>query len=430
MRCLAAASLALIVSACEPAPPPVDHRVKPQLPPARSARFVKFEEVTEITGNAWAAVAEFNLLDGSGEVIDRSQWKATVDSAAINSDGQNAIDGDFKSLWHTRWEGPTPPPEPPHWLVIAIGRRVKLTGFRYLPRQDGTLNGCIAKYRFFVSNDGVTWGDPVVSGDFTNDRPASAEKVVLFSRSSDNQAPVVESLPTQSSEMGAMASVQVKATDVDDDLLTYVATGLPAGLSIGARSGLISGTPIVAGSFAVTVSVADGKAAATPMTFQWVVNAPTLQVPAAATPSGEVRFVKLEALTDLAGGPFTSVAEFNVIGANGRDVTRKDWSASADSAAEFDPAQAAIDGVSQTHWHSQWDGAAPPLPHSLVIDMKQPIRVTGFKVLPRQDGSRNGMIGRFNFYVSPDGVHWGRPVVAGDFSTMGPPSSEKVVRLP
>ena len=428
-HCAAAALFAFFVAGCDNAPPPPEKRAAPDLPPARAARFVKFEEVTELTASAWAAIAEFNLIDSTGTAIDRSQWKATADSTAANAAPENAIDGDPKSLWHTKWEGPDAPPMPPHWLVISLGRRAKISGFRYLPRQDGSINGAIAKYRLFVSDDGVNWGEPVASGDFTNDRPATAEKTVVFGSQSDNRAPVVESLPAQNSAMSAAVSVQVKATDADDDLLTYTATGLPAGLSVGPNTGLVSGTPITAGSFPVQLSVTDGKSPPATMTVQWTVQAPAIDPGAAAVAPGEVRFVKLEALSEVTGKPFSSVAEFNVIGADGLNVTRKDWSVSADSADSIDPASAAIDGNPATQWHSQWNGAAPPPPHSFVVDMKRPMRVTGFKVLPRQDASTNGVIGRFNFYVSVDGVDWGKPVAEGDFATMGAMRSEKTVRL-
>ena len=51
-------------------------------------------------------------------------------------------------------------------------------GFRYLPRQDGWANGTVADYAFYVSNDGVAWGQPVAAGTFNAD---TAEKEVTFS---------------------------------------------------------------------------------------------------------------------------------------------------------------------------------------------------------------------------------------------------------
>jgi hypothetical protein len=39
-----------------------------------------------------------------------------------------------------------------------------VSGFRYLGRQDGSLDGRVAAYRFFVSVDGEQWGEPVAAG--------------------------------------------------------------------------------------------------------------------------------------------------------------------------------------------------------------------------------------------------------------------------
>jgi hypothetical protein len=55
-------------------------------------------------------------------------------------------------------------------------------------------------------------------------------------------------------------ALQITASDPDGDALTYSATGLPAGLSINATTGLISGSVSAApGNYPVTVSVTDGS---------------------------------------------------------------------------------------------------------------------------------------------------------------------------
>ena len=57
-----------------------------------------------------------------------------------------------------------------------MGSPVAIGGFRYLPRTDGIVNGCIANWRFLVSADGVTW-TPLGQGTFAN---TSAEKTIVF----------------------------------------------------------------------------------------------------------------------------------------------------------------------------------------------------------------------------------------------------------
>lgn len=53
--------------------------------------------------------------------------------------------------------------------------------------------------------------------------------------------------------------------------LTFTATGLPAGLSIGA-SGVISGTATATGTSTVSVTASDGHGASDTATFVWTVT--------------------------------------------------------------------------------------------------------------------------------------------------------------
>jgi hypothetical protein len=93
-------------------------------------------------------------------------WTATASSVQTGEgdyEAANAIDGDPASMWHTVWS-PTPAPYP-HTLTIDLGASQPVTGFTYLPRQDGDQQkGHIAQYEFLVSPDGTTWGSPVAIG--------------------------------------------------------------------------------------------------------------------------------------------------------------------------------------------------------------------------------------------------------------------------
>ncbi|MBV8789314.1 MAG: putative Ig domain-containing protein, partial [Mycobacterium sp.] len=83
----------------------------------------------------------------------------------------------------------------------------------------------------------------------------------------------VTSPGSQTSTVGTAASLQIHATDsASGQTLTYTATGLPAGLSIGSSTGLISGTPTTAATSNVTVTATDGTGAHGATTFTWTVN--------------------------------------------------------------------------------------------------------------------------------------------------------------
>jgi len=56
---------------------------------------------------------------------------------------------------------------PPHEIQIDLGTVYEITGFSYLPRQDGWTHGNINAYEFYVSTDGLTWNAPTASGNFS-----------------------------------------------------------------------------------------------------------------------------------------------------------------------------------------------------------------------------------------------------------------------
>jgi hypothetical protein len=77
----------------------------------------------------------------------------------------------------------------------------------------------------------------------------------------------------QSATVGTATSLQMHASDsASGQTLTYTASGLPAGLSINASSGLISGTPTASGTSTVTVTATDTTGAHGSASFTWTVT--------------------------------------------------------------------------------------------------------------------------------------------------------------
>ena len=120
-------------------------------------RYVRFEALSEVRGNPWASMAEFNLLDGWGRAFSRTGWTVQTDSqetGAENGRASNVLDGNVATLWHTAYSAGSA--AMPHWIVVDTGALREIAGFRYQPRAGGA-NGTVNGYRLSVSTDRINW---------------------------------------------------------------------------------------------------------------------------------------------------------------------------------------------------------------------------------------------------------------------------------
>ncbi len=92
-----------------------------------------------------------------------------------------------------------------------------------------------------------------------------------------------------------------------------------------------------------------------------------------------------------------------------------DWKVLSVSSEEPDVgfAHFAIDGDSDTHWHTSYTNGLPDFPHSLAIDMGAKMTFTGFIYTPKMDSDK-GLIHRYAFSISDDGKTW-KEVARGGF---------------
>jgi beta-galactosidase len=117
-----------------------------------AGRYVCIEALSTFDEQAYTTIAELELLDENGKEIPRSNWKIVfADSEELQGeDGKadNVFDLQSTSIWHTQWQGKSP--KHPHQLVIDLGSVKKISGLKYLSRQDNR-NGRIKDYRIYIS---------------------------------------------------------------------------------------------------------------------------------------------------------------------------------------------------------------------------------------------------------------------------------------
>ncbi|MHB8973310.1 MAG: putative Ig domain-containing protein [Pirellulaceae bacterium] len=120
----------------------------------------------------------------------------------------------------------------------------------------------------------------------------SLSETFVWNVTNVNRAPQIPTIGTRRSSEGDVISLTLNASDPEGGAVSYVATGLPAGLSVNATSGLISGVVDFAAAgadanpYAVTVTATDGQENATSQVFNWLVT-DTARPPAVPNPGAQ-----------------------------------------------------------------------------------------------------------------------------------------------
>ena len=108
-------------------------------------------------------------------ILPRAGWTATASDQAAGMAASNVLDGKTATIWHSSYVG-TPTPLP-HTITIDMHATATLSGLTYLPRQDASLNGNVGRYSISVSTNGTTWGSPVTTGAWSDDK---TQKMAVF----------------------------------------------------------------------------------------------------------------------------------------------------------------------------------------------------------------------------------------------------------
>ncbi len=391
--------------------------------------FVVTFTVTNALGMTDATPATRTVTVLANAPIGHAGWVLRyVDSqetAGENAPATNSFDGRNTTLWHTKWAGGADPL--PHEIQIDLGGSYSMNGFRYLPRQDGGVNGRVANYQFYTSVDGVTWGTPVATGTFADD---ATEKEVRFGAVIGRYIRFRALSSTNGGPYTSMAEINV--------------LGGSANGSNQAPNGVIdaplSSVTINVGSSVTFLGTGTDPDGNLPVSYRWNFGAgsnvpdSTLEDPGAVTFNTPGTFTVTFTVTDALGlaDPSPDTRVITVVDPNAATpLPRNLWSIvyvdSQELSGENGAAANALDGNNGTIWHTQWSGGSPAPPHEIQVDMGLTNNVSGFRYLPRQDGSTNGRVAQYEFYVSNTITNWGAPVATGTFVN---DATEKEVRFP
>ncbi|MDR2673305.1 MAG: beta-galactosidase [Opitutaceae bacterium] len=132
----------------------------------QKGRHFGIETLDAHDGGARAAIAEISLLGPRGETLSIDGWTVVYadseEHSAEDGSADNALDGQTATHWLTR-AAPggggaagtgTAAPAHPHLLIIDLGKKRTLTGFRLVPRQGGAAAvGRIKNCRIFVGDN-------------------------------------------------------------------------------------------------------------------------------------------------------------------------------------------------------------------------------------------------------------------------------------
>jgi hypothetical protein len=165
--------------------------------------------ITNLIGYIPTDMDEPSSISGISSDISKENWRlVSVDSEErIGEDGAavNAFDDDPATIWHTQWADASP--SHPHELVIDLGATYQLDGFSMLPRQDGSINGRIVSYEFYVGDHPDQWSSPVASGRFSDN---ATEKTVAFSSTTGRYIRLVALSDSSGRPYTSMAEISVK----------------------------------------------------------------------------------------------------------------------------------------------------------------------------------------------------------------------------
>lgn len=117
----------------------------------------------------------------------------------------------------------------------------------------------------------------------------------------------------------------------------------------------------------------------------------------------DTRYFCLEALNSHGDDNYTAIAEIELLGEDGKPISRQHWKIYYADSEELDSANNVATNVfdlqESTFWHTNYSSTKPNHPHHIAIDLGEDKKITGFSYLPRAEANKPGMIKDYSVYL-------------------------------
>jgi hypothetical protein len=181
-----------------------------------------------------------------------------------------------------------------------------------------------------------------------------------------NMAPSIPTVQNQVVAVGAPVAIGVNAIDPENHALAYLATNLPAGLSIHPATGVISGAASAMGSFHIGVSVNDGQGGIASASFLIDVTSMSMGITTISPPSGTAG-----TQVTLSGSNFGTSQNGGSVWLGSRQATVVNWSDTVITAAV---PSGSTTGTAQVR---RVDGVSNELPFTVVTPVVTTVTPAG-----------------------------------------------------
>ena len=186
----------------------------------KTKRYFKLFLISIFAISSFLFFSNSTITLAASTQIPQSQLKInSFDSQQLpNYPATAAIDSNASTFWAYAFNPVSIRTPHPHHITLDLGSSYPVEGFRYLPRQDGSLYGTITKYELYVSDNIADWGAPVSTGTLAGN---SSLKEIAFTQKIGRYVKFVSLADAMNSVAVAVAEIQAIGNGVPNKDINY-----------------------------------------------------------------------------------------------------------------------------------------------------------------------------------------------------------------